>query len=84
MSNAIRFTVRNGIALESNQEYKEFGADKVFVLTKYDTKLGFVPAFKVGYSRDLATKGKTLINPFHAAMPYSVRLSKQQVSWILQ
>lgn len=61
---------KNGIALESNQEYREFGADKVFVLTKYDTKLGFVPAFKVGYSRDLATKGKTLINPFHAAMPY--------------
>ncbi len=33
-------------------------------------KLGRVPAFMVGYNRDLYTKGQTYLNPFDAAIPY--------------
>ena len=60
---------KNGLPLDLNQQYVVIN-NKTVLLSTYDTKLGFVPAFKVGYARDLATKGKTLINPFHAAMPY--------------
>ena len=63
------YRAKNGLELEANQEYKVV-KDKTYLLTTYITNLGFVPAFKVGYARDLATKGKTFINPFHAAMPY--------------
>lgn len=60
---------KNGLALGTDQEYREI-KDVVFLQTVFITNLGFVPAFRVGYARDLATKGKTFLNPFHAAMPY--------------
>lgn len=41
-----------------------------FLITAYDTKLDFVPAFRVGYNRDIKTKGKTFLTPFAPAMPY--------------
>lgn len=41
-----------------------------YLLTPYETKLDYVPAFRVGYVRDVTTKGKTFVNPFHPAMPY--------------
>lgn len=41
-----------------------------YLLTPYETKLDYVPAFRIGYVRDVTTKGKTFINPFHPAMPY--------------
>lgn len=59
----------NNIPLESNQEYKEIKGIW-YLITTYETKLGFVPAFRVGYARDLATQGKTFVNPFNPAMTY--------------
>ena len=43
---------------------------KTYLWAEYDTNLTFVPAFRVGYARDLHTKGKTFINPFHPALTY--------------
>jgi hypothetical protein len=39
-------------------------------------KLGFVPALRVGYYRDLATKGETFLPPYAAAIPYLVKSLK--------
>lgn len=41
-----------------------------FVATFNETKLDFIPAFRVGYIRDTATDGRTFVNPFESAMPY--------------
>jgi hypothetical protein len=41
-----------------------------YLLTPYETKLNYVPAFRVGYMRDTKTKGKSYLNPFSPAMPY--------------
>ena len=43
---------------------------KKYLLTTYETNLDFVPAFRVGYNRDIKTKGKTFLTPFQPAMPY--------------
>ena len=59
----------NGLILAGNQTYVEFNKN-TFLQSIYETKLGFVPAFRVGYIRDLATKGDSFVNPFHSAMPY--------------
>lgn len=44
--------------------------NKVYLFAEYNTALTFVPAFRVGYIRDLYTKGRTFVNPFHSAMTY--------------
>lgn len=41
-------------------EYKEFKPHNV----------GHVPAFRVGYYRDLATNGETYVNPLHSVEPF--------------
>ena len=63
------YRAQNGLELENNQRYEEW-QNKTFVMTLHETNLGFVPAFRIGYARDLATKGKSFVNPFDAAMPY--------------
>lgn len=59
----INFVPTNGQAIE-----KIGGV--TYLLTPYETKLDYVPAFRVGYVRDVTTKGKTYVNPFNPAMPY--------------
>ena len=43
---------------------------KYFIQTELDPRLGFTPAFRVGYARDIYTGGHTYVNPFHPAMCY--------------
>lgn len=64
-----RYYEINGISIESNQEFIRI-KNVDYIRSVYDTRLEFVPAFRIGYSRDLTTKGKTFLNPFHPAMPY--------------
>lgn len=64
-----RYYDLNGINLEPNQTFIRI-KNVDYIRSVYDTKLEFVPAFRVGYARDLKTKGKTFLNPFHPAMPY--------------
>lgn len=42
--------------------------DKVFAMSEYDTKLADWQMFRIGYNRDVQTKGRTYVNPFHAAL----------------
>jgi hypothetical protein len=39
-------------------------------------KLGFVPAFRVGYLRDAETNGETFVNPLHSVEPYLLKTIK--------
>lgn len=55
--------------LQKGQEIVDF-ENKFFLFTIYETKLTYVPAFRVGYARDASTNGLTFLNPFHDAMPY--------------
>lgn len=48
----------------------------MFAVSIYEPNIGFVPAQRVGYVRDLYTAGRTCVNPFHAAMPYFMKSIK--------
>lgn len=51
-------------------EYIKIGKTVYEILAPEPYKLDYVPAFRVGYMRDLYTKGQTMLNPFDAAIPY--------------
>ena len=56
------------VPLENEEVVK---IDKKYFLYKYfEPKVGFPPAFRLGYERDLQTNGRTFQNPFEVAMPY--------------
>lgn len=70
--NNLRF---EGYELSSNQELKEI--NKVnYLVSVYETKLNFIPAFRIGYNRDPFTDGKTFVNPWHSAMPFFMKSIK--------
>jgi hypothetical protein len=53
---------------------------KVFTLQIFEPKSGVVPAVRVGYKRDSATRGRTYVSPvLHPALPY-LRKSIKAVS----
>lgn len=54
--------------IEINKEF--------FAMMIYEPNIGFVPAQRVGYVRDVYTKGRTCVNPFHDAMPYFMKSVK--------
>lgn len=41
-----------------------------FVQSWYEPKIGYVPAFRIGYNRDEVTDGRTFVNPWHDALCY--------------
>lgn len=49
---------------------------KTFVISTYETKLDYVPAFRVGYVFDPETDCKTCVNGFHKAMPFLMKSVK--------
>lgn len=64
-----KFLQSIGYELKPGQTLVNVGS-KDYLKTIYETRLNFVPAFRVGYARDAATKGRTYVSPFHPAMPY--------------
>jgi hypothetical protein len=60
------------IPLGSNQTFVTNGKNdsETYLQTVNTPKLGFVPAFRIGYNRDLSTNGRTYVNPFHDGMCY--------------
>ena len=64
-----KYHERNPIQLMPNQIKIEV-QKKHYIVTWFEPKVGYVPAFRVGYMRDSVTKGKTFVNPFHSAMAY--------------
>ena len=55
------------LILLENETVMKMG-DKLFAVSEYDTKLEDWQMFRIGYNRDLQTKGRTFVNPFHAAL----------------
>jgi len=64
-----------GYVLAYNQAYEIISGQK-YLVTINETNLNYVPAFKVGYARDLDTNARTYVNPFNPAMPYFRKLLK--------
>lgn len=63
--------VEKNYTLQANEElYLTEQEKECYIVRWYEPKIGFVPAFRVGYFRDLSTNGRTFVNPFHPAMPY--------------
>lgn len=61
--------VKGQYELKENETFVEVKGTH-FIKAVYEPKLGYVPAFRVGYKRDQFTNGRTFVNPFHEAMPY--------------
>jgi hypothetical protein len=51
-----------------NQTLITFDDTTTYLETVNTPKLGFVPAYRIGYNRDLETDGRTYVNPFHDGM----------------
>lgn len=56
--------------LKADEELWEVDKNKTFLITPFYPKLGYVAAFRVGYTRDGYTKSRTYVNPFHSALPF--------------
>ena len=71
-------TLKKGIelGLTSDQELIEI-EDKHYIISYFDHKIGKVPAFRIGYFRDLETDGRTFVNPLHPAMCHFDKSIKQ-------
>jgi hypothetical protein len=50
--------------------------NRFFKYNEYKILAGEVPCVRVGYKRDLTTKGRTYVNPFHMAVPYFMKTIK--------
>jgi hypothetical protein len=51
---------------EVTQEVK----GKIYVVRSFEPKLGYPPAFRIGYKRDDSTDARTFVNPWHDALCY--------------
>lgn len=61
---------KDGYILQEGEELITDDSQNTFLLSVYEPKLGYVPAFRVGYCRDTFTSGRTFVNPFHPAMAF--------------
>lgn len=59
----------NGEIIEINSKF--------YLVRELDTKTEKVPAFRVGYLRDIETNGETMVAPFHPAMCHLETCIKQ-------
>lgn len=50
-----------------NEQLIEIKANS-YLLKTFEPKVGYVPAFRVGYFQDEVTDGRTFVNPWHNAM----------------
>lgn len=66
---------KTGYELKPGEQLIEINKS-TYLLSVYEPKLGFVPAFRIGYNRDEYTKGRTYVNPFQPAMPYFMKSIK--------
>ena len=67
----------NGYVYADNETLWEDVLNKDFYLVKtFNPNLGYVPAIRVGYIKDIYTDAVTFVNPFHDAMPYLMKSIK--------
>ena len=61
---------------DNNKFYVKIGKDVFEYNEPIPYNIGWVPAFRVGYVRDLYTNGETYLNPFDAAIPLMMKTIK--------
>lgn len=59
---------------EFNYIRKKKDDDFVYRIIETESKLDYIPAYRVGYKRDQYTDGDTFVNPFDSAVPYFKKL----------
>lgn len=66
----------DGIVIDENtQSFVQIG-EADYLLSVYEPKLGYVPAFPAGYIPDLYTKGRTYVSPLHPALTFFMKSLK--------
>jgi hypothetical protein len=50
--------------------------NRCYIIETFEHKSGRVPAIRVGYKRDLSTKGRTMVGPIEPAMPHFMKSIK--------
>lgn len=60
----------------SEFDYVRFDQKRVYRIDYFVHKSGRVPAVRVGYKRDLITKGRTFVSPMEAGVPYFMKMIK--------
>jgi hypothetical protein len=58
---------QSGYMLQPNESYVKVN-DVDYIQRTYEPKIGYVPAFRIGYKRDDETDGRTFVNPWHDAL----------------
>lgn len=58
-----------GYQLRENEEFARV-KDTDYIIRMFDPKVGYVPAFRIGYKRDEETSGRTFVNPWHDGLCY--------------
>lgn len=62
------------LAYSTNDRYfYRCSKEELYEVVFYETKAGHVPAFRLGYIPDQETNGRTMVNLWHAAMPYFMK-----------
>lgn len=57
-------------------KYIRFDTKRVFLVEEFNHKAGRVPAVRIGYKRDLSTKGRTFVSPMESGVPYFMKTIK--------
>lgn len=60
---------RDVYALQPGEVYSTI-KENDYVVRVFTPKIGYVPAFRIGYKRDEQTNGRTFVNPWHDALCY--------------
>lgn len=62
--------IKESFLVDGNDIWEHPKTKKRYVVYKYEHKSNRVPLMRVGYRKDIATKSRTFVNPFHyEAMP---------------
>ncbi len=63
-----------GVAMKArNAYYYRVNAKDLYEVSFYEQNLGMVQAFRIGYVPDQRTNGETMVNIWHAALPYLMK-----------
>lgn len=53
-----------------------YNTDDVYLVQEFEHGLGYVPALRIGFKRDLATNGRTYVSPLDKATPVFMKMIK--------
>ena len=69
-----KYLEESGYQLQQNETLVTLEDKNDFLQRTFNPQIGFVPASRIGYARDLSTNGRTFVSPIQPAMPYFDKL----------